>query len=152
MIQSFSASFSCNSKPWSGCSPLNGVNHNLKKETKSKPQWQKILKFQYRFKVHNTQLNRRQFTRNYYGLKIIEILKNLGLRFSLLKLAYYLSSRVIFLNLLKTTLPANKFTIQARGSKLQNMAWKQKNTAYNLFPKESKAIIYLVDVNAEIKT
>ena len=32
------------------------------------------------------------------------------------------------------------------------MAWKQKNTAYNIFPKESKAIIYLVDVNAEIKT
>ena len=59
---------------------------------------------------------------------------------------------MIFLNLLKTTLPANKFTIQARGSKLQNIAWKQKNTAYNLFPKESKAIIYLVDVNAEIKT
>ena len=100
-----------------------------KKETKSKPPWQKTLKFQYRFKVHNTQINRRKFTRNYFGLKLIEIFKNLWLRFSLLKLAYYLSSRVIFLNVLKTTLPANKFTIQARGSKLQNMAWKQKSTA-----------------------
>ena len=29
----------------------------------------KILKFQYRFKIHNAQLNRRQFTRDYYGLK-----------------------------------------------------------------------------------
>ena len=43
----------------------------------------------------------------------------------------------------------NKFAIQTRESKLQNMAWKQRNTAQNLFPKECKAIIYLVNVNAK---
>ena len=41
-----------------------------KKIIKSKWQWEKILKFQYRFKVHNTQLNRRQSTRHCYDLKI----------------------------------------------------------------------------------
>ena len=43
----------------------------------------------------------------------------------------------------------NKFAIQTRESKLQNMAWKQRNTAQNLFPKECKAIIYLVNANAK---
>ena len=45
----------------------------------------------------------------------------------------------------------NKFAIQTRESKLQNMAWKQRNTAQNLFPKECKAIIYLVNANAKKK-
>ena len=61
----------------------------------------------YRFKVHNTQLKRRQSTRHYgpeiqfyyQNLQNIDIFTNLWRRFSLLKLAYYLSSRVIFSNL-----------------------------------------------------
>ena len=40
----------------------------------------------------------------------------------------------------KTVLPANKFAIQARGSKHQNMAKKQKNMPQTLFPNECKAI------------
>ena len=82
-----------------------------KKIIKSKRQWEKSLKFQYRFKVNNTQLKRRQSTRHYYGLEIqcyyqnlqkIDVFTNLWLRFSLSKLAYYLSSRVIFSNLSKS--------------------------------------------------
>ena len=30
----------------------------------------KNLKFQYRYKIHNAQLNRSLFTRNYFGLKV----------------------------------------------------------------------------------
>ena len=31
---------------------------------------QNILKFQYRFKIHNTQLNRKKLAGNYFGLKV----------------------------------------------------------------------------------
>ena len=37
---------------------------------KSKLQWEKISKYQYSFKIHSTQLNRRLFTQNYFGLKV----------------------------------------------------------------------------------
>ena len=47
---------------------------------------------------------------------------------------------------------ANKFAIQARGSKRQNMSQKQKNMAQNLFPNECKAVIQVVDFKAKIKT
>ena len=68
---------------------------------KSKWQWWKIVKFQYRFKIYNTRLNRRLFSQNYFGLKVqflyqnlrnIEIFKNLWLRFSKSKFAHHLSS------------------------------------------------------------
>ena len=45
----------------------------------------------------------------------------------------------------------SKFAIQARGSKQQNMAQKQKNMEQNRFPNEYKAISYLVEVKAKIK-
>ena len=37
-----------------------------------------MVKFQYRFKIHNTQLNRRLFTQNYFGQQkfISKSLKN----------------------------------------------------------------------------
>ena len=68
---------------------------------KSKWQWWKIVKFQYRFKIYNTRLNSRLFSQNYFGLKVqflyqnlrnIEIFKNLWLRFSKSKFAHHLSS------------------------------------------------------------
>ena len=46
----------------------------------------KVLKFQYRFKIRNTQLDRRQLAGNYFGLRVkfqnqdqqnVEIRKNL---------------------------------------------------------------------------
>ena len=70
----------------------------------------KVLKFQYRFKIRNTQLDRRQLAGNYFGLKVkfqnqdqqnVEIRKNLWLRFSKLKLAYHLSLWIILSNLSK---------------------------------------------------
>ena len=54
---------------------------------------------------------------------------------------------MIFSNMLKI----NKFPIQAKGSKQQNMEQKQKNMAQNLFPNECKAIIQLVEVKAKVK-
>ena len=42
-------------------------------------------------------------------------------------------------------LSVNKFAVQARASKQQNMTWKQKNMAQNLFPNECNAIIQFVD-------
>ena len=35
-----------------------------------KTHWQKVLNFQYRLKIPNTQLKRRQLARNYFGLKV----------------------------------------------------------------------------------
>ena len=45
----------------------------------------------------------------------------------------------------------SKFAIQARGSKRQNVAQKQKNMAQNLFSNECKALIYFVEVKTKIK-
>ena len=59
---------------------------------------------------------------------------------------------MMFLNLSKTVLPTNKFAIQARESKRQNIAQKQKSMLYNLFPNERKDITYPVDFKAKIKT
>ena len=36
-----------------------------------------ILKFQHRFKIHNTQLDRSLFTQNYFGLKVQFLYQNL---------------------------------------------------------------------------
>ena len=68
----------------------------------------KVVKFQYRLKIHNAQLNIRLFTQKVLGLKVqflyenlqnIEIFKNLWLRISKSKLAYHPSSWMIFSNL-----------------------------------------------------
>ena len=95
-----------------------------KKIIKSKWQWENILKFQYRFIVHNTQLNRRQST-HYYGLKIqfsyqnlenIEIFRNLWLRFWLSKLACAHESYLQIYR--KATLLADKFAHQDPNDKI----------------------------------
>ena len=39
--------------------------------------WQIILKFQYRFKIQNTELKRSPFTRNYFGRKVHFLYQNL---------------------------------------------------------------------------
>ena len=49
---------------------LQRIQLNKTEAIKSKWKWQKILKFQYRFKIQNIQLSRRLFTRNYFGLKV----------------------------------------------------------------------------------
>ena len=56
--------------------PLNKTD-TVKSKLKSKM----ILKFQHRFKIHSTQLNRRLFTRNYFGLKVQFLYQNLQIFF-----------------------------------------------------------------------
>ena len=43
----------------------------------SKWQWRNILKFQYRFEIHNTELKKSLMTRNYFGLKVHFLCQNL---------------------------------------------------------------------------
>ena len=69
----------------------------------------------------------------------IKICNNLGLWFSKLKLAQDIFG--YFRIYRKTIPPANKFVIQARGSKQLNISQKHKNMAQNLFPNECKGII-----------
>ena len=56
---------------------LQRIQLNKTDKIKSNSQWKNILKFQYRFKIHNTQLNRRLSTRNYFGLKVQFLYQNL---------------------------------------------------------------------------
>ena len=79
---------------------LQTIQFNKTDKIKSNSQWKNILKLQYRFKIHNTQLNRRLSTRNYFGLKVqflyqnlqnIEIWKSFWPRFS--KLIWWLITR-----------------------------------------------------------
>ena len=48
---------------------LQRIQLNKTEIIKSKWQWLMALKFQYRCKMHNTQLNIKLFTQNYFGLK-----------------------------------------------------------------------------------
>ena len=56
---------------------LQKIELNKTEIIKSKWQWQKILKFPDRFEIHNIQLNRRLFTRNYFCLKVQFYYQNL---------------------------------------------------------------------------
>ena len=71
--------------------------NNLKKIEiiKTKRQWQNILKFQYSFKIRNTQLNKRQVTRNYFGNLNIKICKNLWKKFEIFKVKICLSPELM---------------------------------------------------------
>ena len=56
---------------------LQTIQLNKTDKIKSNSQWKNILKLQYRFKIHNIQLNRRLSTRNYFGLKVQFLYQNL---------------------------------------------------------------------------
>ena len=88
---------------------------------KGKWQWRKSLEFQCRFKMHNIQLNRGLFTRNYFDLKVKFWYKNLQkfmTEIFIVKIGW--SPELMndnFQIYWKPMLPANKSAIKARGSK-----------------------------------
>ena len=106
------------------------IQFNKTEIIKNRSEWQKILKLQYRFIIHNTQLNRGLFTRNCFGVKLqflyqnlqnIEICKKSFTEIFQVKIGLSPELMNYVLNF-ETILPAKKFAIQARGSKRQNMA------------------------------